>query len=129
MNTIAIQGSEYIFEEKTYTINKNMSFKINLVRFEKDNKIIVLALLKSLIININDKEENYREFDKKLKLMNYLQHIENVDLINNISKDVNNKSYYNFDVESGPVITGPDSTNISLNDLLKDNNIINILIN
>ena len=129
MNTITIQGSEYIFEEKTYTINKNMSFKINLVRFEKDNKIIVLALLKSLIININDKEENYREFDKKLKLMNYLQHIENVDLINNISKDVNNKSYYNFVVESGPVITGPDSTNISLNDLLKDNNIINILIN
>ena len=96
MDKIVINNIEYIFEEKTYNINKDMFFKVNLVRFTKENKIIVLILLKSLVIRINDKEENYNDFSKKLKIKDYLQNIENVKLINNISLDLNNKLYYNF---------------------------------
>ena len=96
MDKIVINNIEYIFEEKTYNINKDMFFKVNLVRFTKENKIIVLILLKSLVIRINDKEENYNDFSKKLKIKDYLQNIENVKLINNISLDLNNKLYHNF---------------------------------
>ena len=58
-----------------------MSFKVKLVRFIKKDKIVVLSLLKSLIIKINNKEENYKEFDKKLKLKDYLRYTENIELI------------------------------------------------
>ena len=126
MNTITIQGYEYEFEEKTYTINKSMSFRVNLVRYTKDESVICLCLLKSLVINLNDKEENFRDFDKKLKVMEYLRYKENIELINNVSRDVNNKLYYNFVVESDPGMPGSDSTNITRNILLDNNHRINI---
>ena len=66
-----------------------------------------------------------KEFDKSLKLMNYLRYKENIELINNISKDINNKPYYNFVTESDPLIRGSDSTNITIDDLLDDQNLIN----
>ena len=112
MDKIVINNIEYIFEEKTYNINKDMFFKVNLVRFTKENKIIVLILLKSLVIKFNDKEETFKEFDKKLKIKDYLQNIENVQLINNISLDINNKVYYNFITNSDAVHTASETTNI-----------------
>ena len=112
MNSITIKNIRYNFEEKTYRINNNMSFKINLVRFEEDSKVIVLTLLKSLVIKFNDKEETFKEFDKKLKIKDYLQNIENVQLINNISLDINNKVYYNFITNSDAVHTASETTNI-----------------
>ena len=69
---------------------------------------------------------NFREFDKKLKLFTYLRSIENVELINNVSEDVNNKLYYNFVVESGLGIPRPDSTSFDINDLLDDKKQLNI---
>ena len=67
MNTIVIQGSEYKFEEKTYGVNKNMSFRLKLARFIKEEQVVCLCLLKSLIINIENEIINFREFDKKIK--------------------------------------------------------------
>ena len=137
MNHINIRGELYPFEEKTYKVSKNMSFKVNLVRFIKEDnntasavtqrscKVIILTLLKSLVIKINDKEENFREFDKKLKIKDYLRRIENFELINNISLDLNNKLYYNFVIESGASMDAPDSTNNS-NEILIDDHHINI---
>lgn len=55
MNIITIQGSEYNFGEKTYNINKDMSFKVNLTKFIKEEQVACLCLIKSLIININVK--------------------------------------------------------------------------
>ena len=48
--------------------------------------------------------------------MGYLKLIENINLINNISKDGNNKPYYNFVVESGMGMPIPDSSNILTDD-------------
>ena len=58
--------------------------------------------------------------------MNYLKIAENIDLINNVSLDVNNKLYYNFVVESDRRILRSDSTNININDLLDDKQMLNI---
>ena len=90
MNNITIKNIKYNFEEKTYRINKDMSFKINLIRFEEDNSIVCLCLLKSLIININNKVVNFnprkrvgtygaKEFDKSLKLKDYIRDIEKLN--------------------------------------------------
>ena len=115
INTITIQGSEYKVEGKTYElrsrhrrcykINKDMSFRVKLVRYTKNESIVCLCLLKSLIMSVDGKEINFnprkrvgtygaKEFDKKLKLFTYLRSIENIELINNISKDINNSLYY-----------------------------------
>ena len=131
MNTITIQGSGYNFVEKTYElrsrhrrcykVNKDMSFTVNLVRFIKEEQVVCLCLLKSLIISTDGKEINFnprkrvgtygaKEFDKSLKLMNYLKYKENIELINNISNYVNNRTCYIFIVESGRRIRRPDST-------------------
>ena len=94
-NTITIQGTEYNFGEKTYTVNKNMSFKVKLIRYTKNESVVCLCLLKSLVININNKVINFnprkrvgtygaKEFNKNLKLQHYLLYKENIDLINNI---------------------------------------------
>ena len=122
MDKIVINNIEYNFSEKTYTINKNMSFKVKLVRFIKKDKIVVLSLLKSLIIKINNKEENYKEFDKKLKLKDYLRYTENIELINNISLDINNKVYYNFIADSDAGRPASESTNV----LTEDNKRIDV---
>ena len=54
--------------------------------------------------------------------MHYLQYIENVKLINNISQDINNKLYYNIVIESDRGMPRSDSTNI----LTEDNKRINV---
>lgn len=100
MNSIIIKNVRYNSEEKTYRINNNNSFAITLTKYVEDDKIIVLVLLKTLETHFNNIHENYRDFDRKLKLFAYLQHIENINLINNISVDVNNKKYFNLLVDS-----------------------------
>ena len=132
MNTITIQGFEYNFAEKTYTVNKNMNFKVKLTRYIKNESVVCLCLLKSLVININNKVINFnprkrvgtygaKEFNKNLKLQHYLLYKENIDLINNVSRDVNNRCYYNFVVESDGAIAPSDSTIIPNEILLNDN--------
>ena len=59
--------------------------------------------------------------------MGYLKLIENINLINNISKDGNNNPYYNFVIESGMGMPIPDSTNI-LTDDYKRINVLNLNI-
>ena len=111
MNTIIIQGSEYTFGEKTYNITNNVSFTSKIVRFNRNKEAIVLVLLKSLRVNINNKVENFKTIDNKLKIKNYLQNVENVELINNISQDINNKLYYRFIVDSEAARVALESTN------------------
>ena len=101
MNRIVIQGSEYNFIEKTYKINNQMSFSVNLARYIKEEQVVCLCLLKTLTVNINNKIDTFKTIDKKIKIKDYLHVAENVQLINNISLDLNNKLYYNFVAKSG----------------------------
>ena len=96
MNRIVIQGSEYNFIEKTYKINNQMSFSVNLARYINEEQVVCLCLLKTLTVNINNKIDTFKTIDKKIKIKDYLHVAENVQLINNISLDLNNKLYYNF---------------------------------
>ena len=102
-----------------------MSFSVNLARYIKEEQVVCLCLLKSLTVNINNKVENFKEIDKKIKVKHYLQTTENVQLINNISLDLNNKLYYNFVAKSGGKYLPSEYINIPEEYLLKDSYLIN----
>ena len=46
MDKIVINNVGYVFGEKTYKMNKDLNFKVKLVRFIKDDKIVVLTTQK-----------------------------------------------------------------------------------
>lgn len=79
-----------------WTKDATKSFSVTLVRYTKEEQVVCLCLLKSLIVNINNKIDEFKIIDKKIKIKDYSQTTENVQLINNISLDLNNKIYYNF---------------------------------
>lgn len=120
MQSISIQDTSYNFVERTFKIHNNDTFKVKMIRYiNESNKIISLVLLKSLILNINNEIISYKEFRNNNSIKFYRRYSENIRLINNISKDLNNNSYYNS-INYNSEIDQDD-----LDEFLDENNFIN----
>ena len=102
-----------------------MSFTINLARYTKEEQVVCFCLLKSLTVNINNKIDNFKTIDKKIKISHYLHTTENVQLINNISLDLNNKLYYNFVGSSDGKYLPSELVNIREDYLVNNSHLIN----
>lgn len=82
---INIKGIKYKFEKLHYDLNDKDYFEIIGTRFENNNELTTLCLLKTLTGYINNKYFTYQNLNEFLKLNNYLKIQYNVNFINECS--------------------------------------------
>ena len=102
LNSIKILNKEHKFTNKTFTIDINNYFSLDISRFQFNNKLNISCLIKTLVGHINNTDFTYKTLLKDLKLDSFLTIIDNVNFINECSLNINNKKYYDFVYENSP---------------------------
>ena len=96
LESISIKGISYKFEKLHYDLTAVDFFEINGCKFENNNELTTICLLKTLYGFIDNKKFTYETLLKDLKLNEFLRFQDNVNFINECSLRINNKKYFNF---------------------------------
>ena len=103
---ISILDKHYKFETLPFKLDEsNNYFEVYGTRIIRENKLSVVCDIKSLRGNISDIKFNFESLDKELTLRHYIQYQNQVEFINKLSLNYNNKNWFNIEENSLGVIT------------------------
>ena len=114
---ISVFGEKYKFETLRFNLKESKNyFEVYGTRVTRNNKLSVICDIKSLRGNIDKTKFTFESLDKEMTLRHYIQNQNNVNFVNKLSLNYNNKKWFNMEENSIGAIapietTTKDSTN------------------